>query len=168
MLLCHEDSMSQRSCVKSALAIALAAGSLWASVPAMAADVITVVLDQAKIINLPEGANTIIIGNPIVADATMLRRNNQMILTGKGFGETNLIALDSSGAAVGESVIRVVSPTNDLVVQRGMDRESYSCMPRCQPTVRLGDAQKYMSEVGSAIQQRNQMSLPGGGGPPTK
>lgn len=166
MLLCLEDSMFQRSCVTSFTAAFLVA--IVAAAPARAADVITVVLDQAKIINLPEGANTIIIGNPIVADATMLRRNNQMILTGKGFGETNLIALDSSGAAVGESVIRVVSPKNDLVVQRGMDRESYSCMPRCEPTVRLGDAQKYMSEVGSAIQQRNQMSLPGGGGAPAK
>lgn len=157
--------MSLRSSVlrrSSALLIAIV---LTGAPLAHAADVITVVLDQAKIINLPEGASTIIIGNPIVADATMLKKNNQMILTGKGFGETNLIALDTTGAAVGESVIRVVSPTNDLVVQRGMDRESYSCLPRCEPTVRLGDANKYMTETGSQIQARNSMSQPGGGGP---
>ena len=139
-----------------AIAAAMISGDL-----AHAADTITVTLDQARIINLPDGASTIIIGNPIVADVTMLRRNNQMILTGKGFGETNLIALDANGAAVGESVVRVVGPTTGLYVQRGMERESYSCAPRCEPTVRLGDTSKYMSEVGTQITQRNSLALPG-------
>jgi Flp pilus assembly secretin CpaC len=107
-------------------------------------------------------ASTIIIGNPIVADVTMLKRNNQMILTGKGFGETNLIALDQSGAAVGESIVRVVAPKTNLVVQRGLERQSYSCAPRCEPTVQLGDTSSYMTEVGAQITQRNQLSQPAG------
>ena len=139
------------------------AAAMATTTPVLAADVISVTLDQAKIINLPDGATTIVIGNPIVADITMLKRNNQMILTGKGYGETNLIALDSNGAAVGESIVRVIGPTSAVVVQRGLDRESYSCAPRCEPTVRLGDTSKFMSEIGSQITTRNSLASPGGG-----
>lgn len=127
---------------------------------ASAADVITVTLDQAKIINLPNGSNTVIIGNPIVADLTLLPRNNQVVLTGKGFGETNLIALDSSGAAVGETIVRVVGVKTGLVVQRGMERESYHCAPRCEPTVQLGTTTKFMQEISGQISSRNSLATP--------
>ena len=125
-------------------------------------DVILVQLDQAKVLQLPDKTSTIIVGNPIIADVTMLKRSNKMVITGKGFGQTNLIALDSSGNSIGESLIQVVTGTSALVVQRGMERESYNCAPRCQPTVTLGDAQKYMSETAAQIQGRNAVSLPTG------
>ena len=51
-----------------------------------------------------------------------------------------------------ESTIRVVGGSDALVVQRGMDRQSYSCAPRCQPTERLGDDDKYISTVAAQIQ----------------
>ena len=58
-------------------------------------DLIAVTLDQAKIAKLPAGATTLIIGNPMIADVAMLKNNNSMVITGKGFGQTNLIALDA-------------------------------------------------------------------------
>jgi Flp pilus assembly secretin CpaC len=132
--------------------------SALAAPTARAEDVIQVLLDQAKVIQLPEKTSTVIIGNPIVADVTMLKRNNRLIITGKGFGETNLIALDASGESLGESVVRVTASSKDLVVQRGMDRESYTCAPRCQPTVALGDTSKYSADVAGQIQARNALS----------
>jgi hypothetical protein len=45
-----------------------------------------------------------------------------------------------------------------VVVQRGLDRESYSCTPNCQPSILLGDANKYFSEVGGQAGQRNGMA----------
>ena len=125
-------------------------------------DVILVQLDQAKVLQLPDKTSTIIVGNPIIADVTMLKRSNKMVITGKGFGQTNLIALDSSGNSIGESVIQVVTGVGGLIVQRGMERESYHCAPRCQPTVTLGDAGKYMAETAAQIQGRNTVSLPSG------
>lgn len=122
-------------------------------------DVITVNLDRAKVIQLPDKTSTVVVGNPIIADVTLLKRSNRMVLTGKGFGETNLIALDASGNALGESIIRVMPGTKSLVLQRGMDRESYNCSPSCQPTVTLGDSSKYTGEIAGAIQSRNSMSV---------
>ena len=136
-----------------------------AAIPAAHAnDVIVVHLDQAKVMDLPDKTSTVIVGNPIVADVTMLKRNNKVVLTGKGYGETNLIALDSAGNSLGESLVRVSGGFDGVIVQRGMDRQSLHCSPRCQPTVNLGDSTSYIADAAAQIQQHNAISQPGGGG----
>jgi Flp pilus assembly secretin CpaC len=123
-------------------------------------ETILVTLDRATILQLPQNAVTIIIGNPSVADVTMIKKSNQMVLTGKGFGQTNLIALDSTGRSVGESNIRVVENKTNIVVQRGMERESWDCSPRCNPTVSLGDAPRFMTEtIGQAQARTSSMGV---------
>jgi len=118
-----------------------------------AADSIVVTADQARIVKIPSGAQTLVIGNPMIADVTL--QNGVMIVTGKGFGETNFIALDAAGNPVAESMIRVIGANNALVVQRGLDQQSYSCNPRCEPTAKLGDDSKYFSEVAGQFQTHN-------------
>jgi Flp pilus assembly secretin CpaC len=133
--------------------------SLAVAAPAFAVDTLTVTVDQAKIVKLPPGARTLIIGNPMIADVTLLKNGNTMIVTGKGFGETNMIALDDAGSPVAESNIVVVGSNKALVVQRGMERESYTCAPRCQPTALLGDDTKFFSDVTAQIQAHNSDAL---------
>ena len=116
---------------------------------------IQLVLNKAKVLQLPANASTVVVGNPAVADVTIVRRTKYMVLTGKGFGETNLIALDSQGRSVGESVIRVGAASNSMIVQRGMERETWDCAPRCQPTFSLGDSGKYAAENAGQMQSRN-------------
>lgn len=118
-------------------------------------EAIRLVMNKATVLQLPPNAATVIVGNPAVADVTVIRRTKHMVLTGKGFGETNLIALDSQGRSVGESVIRVAAPAHSLIVQRGMDRETWDCSPRCQPTFSLGDSAKFASENAAQMQSRN-------------
>lgn len=122
---------------------------------ALAKDVLTVTVDQARIVKVPQGTRTLIIGNPMIADVTLLKNEGTMIVTGKGFGDTNFIALDANGTPVAQSEISVVGGTNSLVVQRGMERQSYSCTPRCQPTARLGDDPAYFNQVTAQIQAHN-------------
>lgn len=122
---------------------------------ALADDTLVVTVDQARVVKVPATARTLIIGNPMIADVTLLKQGGTMIVTGKGFGETNLIALDSDGNPVAQSDIEVVGGANGLVVQRGMQRESYTCDPRCQPTARLGDDSKYFQDVTAQMQARN-------------
>lgn len=149
-------------CFRSSMSFLAAVCMLGAGVAGAAASedppgssAISLVLNKAKVLQLPPNAVTIVVGNPIVADVTMLKRTKHMILTGKGFGETNLIALDAQGRSVGESLIRVTAPTKNLIVQRGMERETWDCTPRCQPTFSLGDATKFSSESSAQIQSRN-------------
>jgi hypothetical protein len=126
-------------CIRArALAFGFAA---WAvAAPAFAAD-ITVILDHAKLVKLPERVATIVIGNPTIADATV-QTGGTLVVTGKGYGITNIIALDRGGNVLIEKSIEVLGPTADvLVVYRGADRESYSCAPACERRLMLGDAQ---------------------------
>lgn len=104
---------------------------------------IRVTMDYARLVRLPEGAQTLVVGNPLVADVNMLKGDNLFLITGRSFGTTNLIVLDRSGQQVGESLITVV-PTNDKVlVQRGSHRESLACNPKCVPAVDLSDDLAY-------------------------
>ncbi len=112
---------------------------------------IMVDIDYARVVKIPAGAQTLVIGNPLIADVTMLKNNQLMVITGKSFGTTNLIVLDSSGTQVGESMITVVPANDKLVVMRGPHRESYSCNPDCAPSVDLADDHGYMGEVIGAV-----------------
>jgi hypothetical protein len=114
---------------------------------AHATEVITVVLDQARIAKLPERVTTLVIGNPLIADVS-LQAGGLLVLTGKGYGVTNLVALDREGAVLSEFLVQVQGATeNIVVVYRGDARESYSCTPVCEPRISLGDAPPYFDMI---------------------
>lgn len=127
---------------------------------AMASDAIEVTLDKAKLIHMPAHAQTIVVGNPSIADVTTLKIDGLVVVTGKGFGETNMIFLDKTGTAVEESTVTVVAGTSQITVQRGIARESYSCQPRCEPTVALGDDQVFSGGNSAQITSRNALATP--------
>ena len=117
------------------------------------ADAIAVNVDQAKLVRLPGKVATIVVGNPMIADVT-LQPGGMIVVTGKGYGATNFIALDRGGEILVDRQIQVEGPSDRLVtVYRGIERESYSCAPLCQRRVTLGDSDTYfnsaMSQAGS-------------------
>ena len=106
-------------------------------------DSIAVNVDQAKLVRLPGKVATIVVGNPLIADVT-LQPGGIIVVTGKGYGATNFIALDRAGEVLVDRIIQVEGPSDQLVtVYRGVERESYSCMPICQRRVTLGDGGEY-------------------------
>ncbi len=110
---------------------------------AAAAEDVNVHLDQAKILRLPEKVATIVIGNPFVADGTV-QSGGLMVVTGKGYGTTNLIALDVKGEQIAEFSIHVSAPRdNTLTLYRGVERETWSCGNSCERSVVLGDTPTY-------------------------
>jgi hypothetical protein len=123
-------------------------------------DTLAVKIDHAKVVRLPERTQTVIVGNPIIADITV-QRNGIVVVTGKSYGITNLIALDGAGAMLAEALVSVQAATESVVVvQRGLERESYSCTPNCQPSILLGDANKYFGETSGQAGQRNSLATP--------
>ena len=139
-----------------AAALALSVALLGPSGSASAAEAtVAVMLDRAQLVPFPESTETVIVGNPIIADITMLRNTGQVIVTGKGFGDTNLLFIDGHGALLSELRLRVREAPTMMVVQRGMDREPYACHPRCQPTVALGDSSAFLQRSIGDIQSRN-------------
>jgi hypothetical protein len=137
------------------LAAAIYVAFAFAATTAAAAEPIRVLLDQAKLIKLPERVSTIVIGNPLIADAS-LQPGGMMVVTGKGFGSTNLIALDRGGSVLLERPIQVQGPGDHVVVvYRGADRESYSCTPKCEPRITLGDSNAFFNGTLAQIGARN-------------
>ena len=130
-----------------------------AATPARAIDTITVSLDQATITRMPENVSTLVIGNPLIADVTV-QPGGMLVVTGKGYGTTNLIALDRSGAVISERYIQVISPQDQVVyVWRGSNRESYSCAPECQPRIMLGDAPQFFGQTSAQTGERTTQAL---------
>lgn len=139
-----------RVCLLVAAAVLAAPGAGRAESPA---DTIAVNVDQAKLVRLPGKVATIVVGNPLIADVT-LQPGGMIVVTGKGYGATNFIALDRVGEILVDRQIQVEGPSDRLVtVYRGVERESYSCMPLCQRRVTLGDSDNYfnttMNQAGS-------------------
>lgn len=110
-------------------------------------EAISVSVDQAKLFRLPNRVATIVVGNPLIADVT-LQNGGIIVVTGKGYGATNFIAMDRGGEVLVDRTIQVEGPSDRLVtVYRGVDRETYSCMPVCERRVTLGDDDKYFQSV---------------------
>jgi len=47
-----------------------------------------------------------------------------------------------------------------LILQLGMDRESYSCVPECMPFVSPGDSNQFTSSAISSISSHNGLAAP--------
>jgi Flp pilus assembly secretin CpaC len=148
-------------CRRYAFVLAFALASALGMRGAGAADTLTVVLDQAQITQLPDRVATIVIGNPLIADIS-LQGGGNMVITGKGYGSTNIIALDRGGATLMTKIVRVVGPRDTVVVYRGIDRESYSCAPDCERRITLGDAPPYFdAALGQAGARTSQATAVG-------
>jgi hypothetical protein len=137
------------------LCLALVSGFGLSSAAAAPADVLKITLDQAQVAKVPAGTTTLVVGNPSIADVTMLKGGVGMVVTGKGYGQTNLVAIDAQGNILDEKQILVTPTRNVLVVQRGDARASYTCNPLCMPTVQLGDEDTVFSSAGKQITARN-------------
>jgi hypothetical protein len=129
--------------------IAATAAMLWLA-PAQAEDLpgtdgLLVNMDEARLIKLPERVATIVVGNPLIADAS-LQAGGLAVLTGKGYGATNFIALDRKGNALLEKTIQVQGAKNAVTVFKGVNRETYSCAPTCQPVIAPGDFQQFFNQ----------------------
>ena len=120
------------------------------------ADTVSIRLDQAHIMQLPDRVATIVIGNPLIADAT-LQGGGVLVVTGKGYGSTNLVALDRAGRVLLSHTVQVLgaSAQDMVVVYKGIERETYSCASDCERRITLGDGETYFR---SAIDQAGSLS----------
>lgn len=119
---------------------------------------IGVEVDRAKILRLDQPAAMVVIGNPMIADAS-IQNGNMLVLTGRSYGATNMIILDDEGREIANDMIEVKRPNEDLLtVHRGTARASYTCTPVCERTLMLGDAQENFDSVNGQISSRNSLS----------
>jgi hypothetical protein len=136
------------------LGLALLLAIVASGSPAMADESstpITVKVNMARILRIGSPAATVVIGNPGVADVT-IQDPQTLVLTGKSYGETNMIVLDAKGNPIADTMVEVVeSQANLVTVFNAGARNTLACNPACAPTVMLGDAPGYTSQMTSSM-----------------
>ncbi|WP_108460355.1 pilus assembly protein N-terminal domain-containing protein [Devosia naphthalenivorans] len=138
------------------LAITLALGlfgSAVAPLASLAADApINVNVNMARILRINASAATVIVGNPGIADV-LIQDPQTLVLTGKSYGQTNLIVLDSAGTPIADTIIEVVQmQAGTLTVFQGQARTSLACAPVCQNTITMGDDPGFSGEAIASAQ----------------
>jgi len=121
---------------------------------------VTVKVNMARILRINSPAATVIVGNPGIADVT-IQDPQTLVLTGRSYGQTNLIVLDTLGNPVADTVVQVVQDQADMVtVYLGDARNSYACTPVCQPTVMLGDEGGFTKQAATSAEELAKLATP--------
>ncbi|HWA64107.1 MAG TPA: pilus assembly protein N-terminal domain-containing protein [Caulobacteraceae bacterium] len=114
--------------------IAALAAPAWA-----AAAPIFVNIDQAARVTIPRPARDVIVGNPMVADVTVLD-DHHILVMGKTYGVTNLMITDRDGRPMMNSQVLISAPDQNRVsVYRGPDVYNYACAYKCERTPMPGE-----------------------------
>jgi len=119
-----------------ALAAAVAALCAPAVVAAQSAS-LNVEIDQARRVQLRGPAGSVIVGNPQIADVTVVD-SNTLYITGKGYGVTEVVAVDAIGRTVFQSQVVVTAGDGGgrVRVWRGATATEMACASSCSPSVR--------------------------------
>ena len=115
----------------------------------------SVQINRTQILRLPAMAATVVVGNPDIADISVHSADTLFII-GRGYGQTNIIALDDLGQTILNANITVQAPISASslrIVNIGGGQESYNCAPYCLPAPILGDTQNFIAKYsGHAVQ----------------
>jgi Flp pilus assembly secretin CpaC len=106
-----------------------------ASGPALAAAAsgpLAVHMDQSVAISLRGQAQSVVVGNPAIADVTVVDARTLLVL-GKGFGVTNLVVMDRNGRVLfNREIVVSAGDAGRVSVWRGANSSNYACSPRCE------------------------------------
>lgn len=112
---------------------------------------ITVEAGKAKAIKLTTNADSVIIGNPNIADVAV-HDDTLLFVTGKSYGTTNLMIFDVKGNTIHSSDIVVTANTATWVsIKRAGSNFTYDCAPNCRPTLSPGDDNAHYNGVGEQL-----------------
>lgn len=126
---------------------------------ARAADLV-VSYDQSQLLRLPRPVASVIIGNPSIADVSV-QSGSLLVVTGKTFGVTNIIALDADRNVIQDQ--RVVVTRDDkrtVKLTKGGAQQSYTCTPYCSPTLTIGDDTTFFELVSKHAATKTKFSDP--------
>ncbi|MBA2126635.1 hypothetical protein DLM45_10440 [Hyphomicrobium methylovorum] len=124
---------------------------------ALAGDLI-VRYDQSQLLRLPRPATEVIVGNPSIADVA-LQGGNMLVVTGKTFGITNIIALDAQHNVIQDQRVMVERDDRKIVnLHKGSTRFTYACTPNCEPTLTIGDDKDFFADVEAANSKKTRFS----------
>jgi Flp pilus assembly secretin CpaC len=101
---------------------------------------LNVEIDHATRVQLRAPAGSVIVANPKIADVTVVDANT-LFITGKGYGVTEIVAVDAVGRPLFQSQVVVSAGSAGSVrVWRGGQATEMACGTSCSPSVRAAPA----------------------------
>ncbi|MGO4411047.1 MULTISPECIES: pilus assembly protein N-terminal domain-containing protein [unclassified Brevundimonas] len=101
---------------------------------------LNVEIDHATRVQLRAPAGSVIVANPRIADVTVVDANT-LFITGKGYGVTEIVAVDAIGRPLFQSQVVVSAGSAGAVrVWRGAQATDMACGTSCSPSVRAAPA----------------------------
>lgn len=95
-------------------------------------DILRVYMNNARVLKLDRPVSKVIIGNSEVADATVADAKT-IVVTGRSYGSTNIVLLDSDGnALLDERIIVSIDESNTVRLFKSTARTVLSCTPNCE------------------------------------
>lgn len=115
---------------------------------------IWVTMDQVRSYTTEESADSIIVGNPGIADIAV-QDKNRFLLFGKAPGLTNIVILDEKGETIENLTVRVNPPSSGMLVyHRGAARTTYNCTTHCEATLTVGDSSTAFQSINTQVQTK--------------
>lgn len=115
---------------------ALAAAAMLGLAGVAQAQSLNVEIDRSSRINLRGQAASVIVGNPEIADVTVVDANT-LFVTGKGYGVTEVVAVDALGRTLYQGEVIVTGgSTGSVRVWRGGQATEMACAASCSTSVR--------------------------------
>jgi Flp pilus assembly secretin CpaC len=117
-------------------ALAIATAVATPMIAAAQSRPLSVEIDRSERIQLRGSASSVIVGNPDIADVTVVDANT-LFVTGKGYGITEVIAVDGAGRTIFQNqVVVTAGSTGSVRVWRGAQATEMACAASCSPTAR--------------------------------
>lgn len=132
------DAMTRPASPARFIAVLASAAALFApAVVTAQSSSLSVEIDQAQRVQLRGPAGSVIVGNPAIADVTVVD-SNTLYITGKGYGVTEIVAVDAIGRTVFQSqvVVTAGSGAGRVRVWRAGQATEMACASSCSPSVR--------------------------------
>lgn len=119
------------------IAAAVATVVLLAPLSAVSqSNALSVEIDRSTRVQLGGAASSVIVGNPQIADVTVVDANT-LFITGKGYGVTEIVAVDGIGRTVFQRQVVVTGgSTGSVRVWRGAQATEMACASSCAPSIR--------------------------------
>lgn len=126
---------------------------------------VNVLMDENTVIDLRAPAGDVLIGNPSIADVSLITPRRMAIL-GRSYGLTNVIVTDRMGHTIYRQEVNVAAaPTGRVSLYRGPLIVNFACTPHCERTPMPGEEKSANYEpFGTAYKDYEERSKADAGG----
>ncbi len=101
---------------------------------------LVILSDHMRRVRLDRPAGTILVGNPLIADVTVLG-NDTLFVSARTIGSTNIIVLDKQGNELVTYEVFVREPrTKRVVLNNAGETQNFQCAPNCERALTQSDS----------------------------